>query len=258
MTGGPGGPRRIHQLLLEPPGQPAEPLAAQMQIGLRLRVWLGFLLLWGGRAGAAPADLTYDWPPAPALSHFATVVVAGEGVWQQAKQSDVWRPVKNGDRLPLGSLLMTDTGSAAVVELPDAQGVVNVARGSVVEFARLKARPGNLLVLTSGRIAGVVNDSTLEISSSCGGSLSVTAAPGGTAPFEFRHGRDQRHFAEMERLGLVSDWVRYQPRTGDNYQLGFGLIPPPPEPERFALTFETWTLLALVSAALGVFLWQRD
>ncbi len=258
MTGGTGGPRRNCQLALESPAQSAEPVAAQMQIGLRLRVWLGLLLLWGGQAGAAPADLTYDRPPDPALSHFATVVVAGEGVWQQAKQSDVWRPVKNGDRLPVGSLLLTDTSSAAVVELPETQGVVNVARGSVVEFARLKGRPGNLRVLTSGRVAGVVNDSALEISSSCGGSLSVTAAPGGTAPFEFRHGRDQRHFAELERLGLVSDWVRFQPRAGDNYQLGFGPIPPPPEPEHFALTFETWTLLALVSAALGVFLWQRD
>ncbi len=258
MTGGTGGPRRIHQLLLEPPGQPAEPVAAQMQIGLRLRVWLGLLLLWGGRATAAPADLTYDWPPDPALRQLATVVLAGERVWQQARQGDGWRPVKSGDRLPAGSLLMTDPSSAAVVELPEEQGVVNVARGSVVEFGRLKGRPGNALVLTSGRVAGVVNDSALEISSSCGGSLSVTASPGGTAPFEFRHGRDQRHFAEMERLGLVSDWVRYQPRTGDNYQLGFGPIPPPPEPEHFALTFETWTLLALISAALGVFLWQRD
>ncbi len=229
-----------------------------MQNGAHIAVWLALLLLLC-RGGAAPADVSYAWPKEPVLADTAVVVIAGEGVWQQSKQEDAWRPVKNGDRIRFGTLLMTDPGSVAVVELPGNHGVVNVSRGSVVELARPPGgRAGTLLMLTSGRVAGVVNNSSLEISSSCGGSLSVTAPPGGSAPFEFRHGRDARHFAEMERLGLASDWVSYQPRLGENYQLGFGPIPPPPEPEHFSFTFETWTLLVLVIAALGVFLWQRE
>jgi hypothetical protein len=42
------------------------------------------------------------------------------------------------------------------------------------------------------------------------------------------------------------------------YELGFGPIPPPPEPERFSLSFEAWTLLGLIAAGFAVLLRQRD
>lgn len=219
---------------------------------LGLFLWLGTVL-----RTAAATDLSYEWSQSLLNPNAATVVVAGEGVWQQAKKSDTWRPVKGGDRIGLNSLLMTEPGSAAVIELPGGLGTVNVLRGTVVEFTRWNQAEGIHLVLTSGRVTGEINRSSLEIASSCGRKLSLTTPPGESAPFEFRHGRDERHYAELERLGLVSDWAGFQPRP-DVYELGFGPIPPPPEPERFSLSFEAWTLLGLIAAGFAVFLWQRN
>lgn len=235
-----------------PPAQMPSRFPTGRRLLLVLFLWLGAVL-----RTAAATDLSYEWSPSLLNPNAATVVVAGEGVWQQTKKSDTWRPVKNGDRLALGSLLMTEPGSAAVIELPGGLGVVNALRGTVVEFTRWSQAEGTHLVLTSGRVTGEVNRGTLEIASSCGRKLSLSTPPGGSTPFEFRHGRDERHYAELERLGLVSDWAGFQPRP-DVYELGFGPIPPPPEPERFSLSFEAWTLLGLVVAGFAVFLWQRN
>jgi hypothetical protein len=187
----------------------------------------------------------------------AVVTVSGEGVWQQAKSRDSWHPVRNGEGLPLGSLLMTDAYSAAVVELPGGQGLIQVARNSVVEYARNRANSGTLLILTAGRVSGGVSDTSLEILSSCGGGLTLTAPPGTTAPFEFRHGRDTQRQAALRNLGLTSDWARFMPTEGMD-DSNFGLGTPSRVPLSTSFTApETWALLIVGSITVGYFMRSR-
>lgn len=208
---------------------------------------------------AQPDLLAYDESkPAPVVAEPSAVVTAsGEGVWLQRRRNEIWHPLRSGDSLPLGALLMTDANSGAVVELPTGHGVVQVGRNSVIELAARESGAGTVLVLTSGRVSGGISDTLLEIVSSCGGGLTVTAPPGITAPFEFRHGRDARHQAALSRLGLTADWARFIPSDA-NLDSVFGLGAAAPVASADATTTpETWALLIVGSVTLGLVLRQR-
>lgn len=208
---------------------------------------------------AQPDLLVYDEakPIAAVTEPGAVVTASGEGVWLQRGRDDVWHPLRSGDPLPLGALLMTDANSSAVVELPSGHGVVQVGRNSVIELAGRESGAGTVLVLTSGRVSGGITDSLLEIVSSCGGGLTVTAPRGITAPFEFRHGRDARHQAALNRLGLTADWARFIPSDA-NREPVFGLgTAAPADANNGTATPETWALVIVGSVTLGLVLRQR-
>ena len=73
-----------------------------------------------------PRLLSYEATSTPTGEPTASVTVMGEGVRVQAKAGDTWQVLKTGDKIFVGSLLMTDGSSEAVVELPGGHGQISV------------------------------------------------------------------------------------------------------------------------------------
>lgn len=206
-----------------------------------------------------PRLLSYEAASTPTGEPTASVTVMGEGVRVQAKAGDTWQVLKTGDKIFVGSLLMTDSGSEAVVELPGGHGQVNVAHGSVIEIARLTGSEGAMLVLSSGRVSGSVTGAPIAIVSSCGGSLSLTPNDGATVPFQFSHARDAQYLAVMKSLGLQADWAIFKPSAGASAGFSLANIFVAPIPFTAGVVPEPtlWALALTGFVALGGFIRRR-
>lgn len=159
-----------------------------------------------------PRMLKYEQSPAaePGAAT-ATLTVSGEGALVQARKNDPWKPARTGDSVAPGSLMMTDSDSEVVVELPRGHGQVRLAHSTTVEFALPGGSEGFLFILSAGKVSGSVNGTPITIIGTTGGGLSLTPDAGKTAPFEVRHGRDERYFEVMRSLGLRPDWGNIGP-----------------------------------------------
>jgi hypothetical protein len=197
----------------------------------RTATWLRLLallvpLLVCGCVSYRPRLLKYDDRPVgnPAAEAPATLTVTGDGVLVQAREGDPWRPVRTGDSIATGALILTGGDGSVTIELPGGHGQINVAPGTTLELARVGGTGGALLVLTAGKVSGTISGAPIELISSSGGSLSLNPNEGVTAPFELRHGRDAEYFAVMQRLGLRAEWGSLSPMPIASLRSDFDLI----------------------------------